>query len=76
MPLRSRPLEKKRHRLIADYRQAASLLKDDLVWSGDFDNIRYDLMLLIEQHLKQDSFPAHLTAIVQRLISEENDLSI
>jgi len=37
-------------RLYADYRQAAALLKDDLVWSGDFDNIRNDLMELIQYH--------------------------
>jgi len=65
-----------RHRLIADYRQAVALLRDDLVWSGDFDNIRYDLMLLIEQHVKGDNFPEHLTEIVQKLIADENDLSI
>ena len=65
-----------RHRLIADYRQAIALLKDDLVWSGDFDNIRYDLMLLIDQHVREDKFPEHLPEIVQKLIADENDLSI
>lgn len=65
-----------KRRLNADYKQAAGLLKDDLVWSGDFDNIRMDLMELIESHAKADSYPASLTAIVQRLIADENDLSI
>ena len=68
MPMRSR--------LEADYRQAVSLLKEDLVWSGDFDNIRYDLMELIDSHRKQGSYPEELTTIVQKLIAEENDLSI
>jgi hypothetical protein len=63
-------------RLFADYKQAASLLKDDLVWSGDFDNIRYELLELIEQHLKEETYPVNLSKIVQKLISDENDLSI
>lgn len=67
---------RQRQRLVADYRQAASLLKDDLVWSGDFDNIRYDLMMLISQHADEEVFPKNLTKIVQNLIAEENDLSI
>lgn len=63
-------------RLQADYRQAASLLEDDLVWSGDFDNIRFDLMELIRLQADLKVYPASLTSIVQKLISEENDLSI
>jgi anti-sigma28 factor (negative regulator of flagellin synthesis) len=63
-------------RLFADYKQAASLLKDDLVWSGDFDNIRYELLELIEQHIKEETYPVNLSKIVQKLISDENDLSI
>ena len=74
MPLRRRPISTER--LYADYKQAASLLKDDLVWSGDFDNIRYDLMELIQYHSDMRVYPAALTEIVQTLISEENDLSI
>ena len=65
-----------RSRSLTDYRQAAALLKEDLVWSGDFDNIRYDLMLLITQHANDEIFPENLTKIVQTLIAEENDLSI
>jgi len=63
-------------RLYADYRQAAALLKDDLVWSGDFDNIRFDLMELIEYHADIKVYPAALTDIVQTLIADENDLSV
>lgn len=65
-----------RSRSLADYRQAAALLKEDLVWSGDFDNIRMDLMELIESHVKADSYPPALSSIVQKLIADENDLSI
>ena len=65
-----------KRRLNTDYKQAAALLKDDLVWSGDFDNIRYDLMELIRLQADLKVYPAALTAIVQKLIAEENDLSI
>lgn len=63
-------------RLYADYRQAAGLLKDDLVWSGDFDNIRMDLMELINYHADMRVYPAALTDLVQKLIADENDLSV
>ena len=65
-----------KRRLNADYNQAASLLKDDLVWSGDFDNIRMDLMELIERFIRAEIYPEPMTALVQKLIAEENDLSI
>ena len=65
-----------KRRLNADYNQAASLLKDDLVWSGDFDNIRLELMELIERYIQINLYPENITAIVQKLIAEENDLSI
>lgn len=65
-----------RPRLEADYKQAASLLKDDLVWSGDFDNIRFELFELIQRYIEIQLYPDNITAIVQKLISEENDLSI
>lgn len=74
MPMRQRGINPER--LQADYRQAAALLQHDLVWSGDFDNIRYDLMELIKLQADLKVYPAALTAIVQKLIEEENDLSI
>jgi hypothetical protein len=64
------------NRLHADYKQAAALLREDLVWSGDFDNIRFDLMELIERHAKEQKYPADLSELVQKLIADENDLSI
>ena len=65
-----------KRRLNTDYKQAASLLKDDLVWSGDFDNIRMDLHDLIVFYAAANYYPSALTNIVDKLISEENDLSI
>jgi len=65
-----------KRRLNADYNQAASLLKDDLVWSGDFDNIRMDLHDLIVFYAAANYYPWAMTNIVQKLIAEENDLSI
>jgi hypothetical protein len=76
MSLRHRTRGISPERLYADYKQAAALLKDDLVWSGDFDNIRFDLMELIQYHADMKVYPAALTDIVQTLIAEENDLSI
>ena len=67
---------KRNERLYADYKQAVALLRDDLVWSGDFDNIRLDLLDMIDYHANQKVFLPHLTEIVQKLIAEENDLSI
>jgi hypothetical protein len=67
---------KRNERLYADYKQAAALLKEDLVWSGDFENIRLDLMEMIDSAANQKIFTPHLSEIVQKLISEENDLSI
>lgn len=65
-----------KRRLNADYNQAAALLKDDLVWSGDFDNIRMDLHDLIVFYASANYYPWAMTNIVQKLIAEENDLSI
>lgn len=76
MPVRRRTRGVSPERLYADYKQAISLLKEDLIWSGDFDNIRFDLMELIQYHVDMRVYPAALTDLVQRLISDENDLSI
>ena len=69
-------MSRKAERLYADYRQAVGLLKEDLVWSGDFDNIRYDLMELIQSYANKGEFPKDMTNLVQKLIADENDLSI
>lgn len=65
-------------RIYADFRQAASLLKDkNLVWSADLDSIREELANYLEAKATLGSANnPHLIAVVQRLISVENDLSI
>lgn len=71
MPMRSRV-----ERLYADYRQAAGLLRHDLVWSSDFEAIRLDLSTLILNASVSGSYSPELTSIVHNLIATENDLSI
>lgn len=64
-------------RRIADYKQAAALLRDkNLVWSADLDCIREDLARYIESSIVTDGLhsPA-LNRIVQTLIADENDLT-
>lgn len=73
VPMRPR-IESARH--IADYRQAAGLLRHDLVWSADLDSIRLPLADLIEFWADADYHPSALTDIVQQLISTDNDLTI
>ena len=59
-----------------DYRQAAGLLRADLIWSNDFDGIRVPLANLIATHAAIGNYPDSLTEIVQQLIATENDLTI
>ena len=65
-------------RVYADFRQAAALLRDkNLVWSADLDCIREDLAAYLEtKSMLGSSNNPHLVAIVQRLLADENDLSI
>lgn len=63
-------------RYYSDYRQAAGLLRHDLVWSADFDAIRLDLADLIDFYAEATCYPNALTEIVQKLISTDNDLTI
>lgn len=68
----------KSERITADFRQAAALLRDkNLVWSADLDCIREDLANYLETKATLGSANnPHLIAVVQRLLAEENDLSI
>ena len=59
-----------------DYRQAAGLLRADLIWSNDFEGIRLPLANLIATHAALGNYPEPLTEIVQQLIATENDLTI
>lgn len=64
-------------RIYADFKQAAALLDDDLVWSSDMESIRRPLARYIanraEDGLKND---VDLIEIVQCLIADENDITI
>ena len=65
-------------RVYDDFKQAAALLRDkNLVWSADLDSIREDLAGYIENKAVLGSANnPHLVAVVQRLLADENDLSI
>jgi hypothetical protein len=70
------PMRSRLERYYADYKQAAGLLRHDLVWSPDFDAIRIDLARLIEGNAALGIYPTALTDIVQKLIATDNDLTI
>lgn len=65
-------------RIYADFMQAAGLLRDkNLVWSADLDSIREELAGYLEAKATLGSANnPHLIAVVQRLLADENDLSI
>jgi hypothetical protein len=62
----------------ANYRQVIELLQDDkLIWSGDFDNIRKALADVFDEHLIESNFSfATLNYLAEKLLEEENDISI
>lgn len=64
-------------RIYADFKQAAALLHDDLVWSNDMEAIRRPLARYISNKavdgLDND---VDLIEIVQCLIADENDITI
>lgn len=62
----------------ANYQMVIDLLKDDkLVWSGDFDNIRKALADVFDEHLIESNFSfATLNYLAEKLLEEENDISI
>jgi HEAT repeat protein len=59
-----------------DFLQAAGLLEADLVWSPDFESLREPLGAYLRAHsiLGKGNHPL-LIEIVNRLLSEENDLT-
>ena len=70
-------LRKEHQRIQDDFRQAAGLLRHDLVWSEDFEAIRLDLAdYLDSQSSAGVANHATLITLVQKLIATENDLSI
>lgn len=64
-------------RITKDFLQAAGLLKADLVWSNDFNDIRFQLAeyLKAKAVLGSANHPA-LIDLVQTLLADENDLSV
>lgn len=62
----------------ANYAQAIALLKDDqLVWSADMDSIRKALADVFDEHLIERNFSfATLNYLAEKLIEEENDLTV
>jgi hypothetical protein len=71
-------LQTKKNRIRADFRQASGLLRDpNLVWSADLDSIREELADYLDERADtaEENSP-HLVRVVQRLIAEENDITI
>lgn len=64
-------------RVVNDFLQAAGLLKSDLIWSSDFDDIRLPLAeyIQVKAPLGLANHPA-LIEIVQALLKDENDLTV
>lgn len=70
-------LRKEHQRIQDDFRQAAGLLRHDLVWHSDFEAIRLDLAEIIERRADLGvSNEQPMINLVQKLIASENDLSI
>ena len=70
-------LRKEHQRINDDFRQAAGLLRHDLVWSADFEAIRLDLAdYLDSKSVLGVGNSLSLIKVVQHLIATENDLSI
>lgn len=65
-------------RLRADFKTASWLLRDpNLVWSADMESIREDLANYIDARavLGASNNP-YLVSVVQKLIADENDITI
>ena len=70
-------LRKEHQRINDDFRQAAGLLRHDLVWSADFEAIRLDLADYLDtKSVLGVGNSLSLIKVVQHLIATENDLSI
>ena len=70
-------LRKEHQRIQDDFRQAAGLLRHDLVWSADFEAIRSDLADYLDmKSVLGVGNSLSLVKVVQHLIATENDLSI
>ena len=70
-------LQQEHRKIVTDFKQASGLLRHDLVWSEDFEAIREDLALYLDEvsHLGAANNPS-LVRVVRKLISAENDLTV
>lgn len=61
-----------------NYRQAIDLLRDDkLVWSNDMESIRHIVADALQEQMECIGFEnTNLNYLAEKLIEEENDLSI
>lgn len=70
-------LRKEHQRIQDDFRQAAGLLRHDLVWSADFEAIRSDLADYLDmKSVLGVGNSLSLVKVVKHLIADENDMSI
>ena len=69
---------RREHRRIEDnFKQAAGLLRHDLVWSEDFESIRLDLADFIEAQASHGAANSQaLLKVVDGLLATENDISV
>ena len=74
---RTMSLRKEHQRIQDDFRQAAGLLRHDLVWDADFEAIRLDLAEILERRADLGvSNEQPMINMVQKIIASENDMSI
>lgn len=61
-----------------NYVQAIALLQDNqLIWSGDFDDVRKLIADVFVEHLQDDNFEfTTLNYLAEKLIESENDLTV
>ena len=70
-------LKSEHNRVEADFKQAAGLLRHDLVWSEDFEAIRSDLADYLDmKSVLGVGNSLSLVRVVRNLIATENDLTI
>ena len=69
---------RREHRRIEDnFKQAAGLLRHDLVWSNDFESIRLDLADFIQAQASSGAANSQaLLKVVDGLLATENDMSV
>ena len=70
-------LQQEHQNIVTDFKQAAGLLRHDLVWSEDFEAIRLDLADYLDSQSNAGvANHATLVTLVRKLIATENDLTV